>query len=136
MGGMAQRCGPGGAMGGGPPALPQYVAGMSAPQYGMPMCGTPIGLPGPPHVPLGIPAGLRRHSIRNSTPVHMPKPNHAVKVHVRQQPGYSYPKPPSHMSIREQNIHPSLPFMQPFSDMHQRADRQSINCQPTGCPQY
>ena len=38
-----------------------YIAGVTAPQYGMPMCGTPIGLPGPPHVPLGVPAGLQKH---------------------------------------------------------------------------
>ena len=27
--------------------------------YGLPVTGTPIGLPGPPHIPLGAPAGLR-----------------------------------------------------------------------------
>ena len=41
-----------------PPAMPpNYVAG--APQWGMPITGTPIGLPGPPHIPLGVPAGLQ-----------------------------------------------------------------------------
>ena len=39
--------------------VPQnYISGVTGPQYGMPMVGTPIGLPGPPHVPFGIPAGL------------------------------------------------------------------------------
>ena len=52
----------------------RYVAGVTAPQYGMPMCGTPIGLPGPPHVPLGVPAGLQRHEIVNHTCVCLPEP--------------------------------------------------------------
>ena len=52
-----------------------YIAGVTAPQYGMPMCGTPIGLPGPPHVPLGVPAGLQKHTIVNHTRVHMPEPD-------------------------------------------------------------
>ena len=42
-----------------PPAVPpNMIAG--APQWGMPITGTPIGLPGPPHVPLGSPAGLQQ----------------------------------------------------------------------------
>ena len=41
-----------------------YIAGVNGPQYGMPMCGTPIGLPGPPSVPLGVPAGLQKHDDR------------------------------------------------------------------------
>ena len=49
----------------GPYPPPGYVAGVTAPQYGMPMCGTPIGLAGPPHIPLGVPAGLQR--TRSST---------------------------------------------------------------------
>ncbi|MEL7337133.1 MAG: hypothetical protein AAFN70_13125, partial [Planctomycetota bacterium] len=44
-----------------PPSLPGMIAGVTAPQYGMPITGTPIGLPGPPHIPLGAPAGLKKH---------------------------------------------------------------------------
>ena len=153
--GMGQPCGPdGGMMGGAMPGaalaaagmgggpLPQYVAGVSSPMWGMPTCGTPIGLPGPPHIPLGIPAGLQKHKIRNYTPTHLPKPTRAVRVHVRQQPGYSYPRPPSRVFIREQNIHPSSPFKQPFTDKHQRVDTQTApgcqpaSCQTGNCPQY
>ena len=47
--------------------VPNYVAGVTAPQYGMPYVGTPIGLPGPPHIPLGVPAGLQRHVMTNHT---------------------------------------------------------------------
>jgi hypothetical protein len=80
------------------------------------MTGTPIGLPGPPHIPLGAPAGFQRHVINNHTRVHMPGPTEQFKVNIRQRPGYSYPKPPSHMSIREQNIYPSVPFTRPNND--------------------
>jgi len=46
---------------------PAFVAGMTAPSYGMPITGTPIGLPGPAHIPLGGPAGLKKHTITEIT---------------------------------------------------------------------
>jgi hypothetical protein len=105
-------------MAGQPPRLPpNYVAGVTAPLYGMPMSGTPIGLPGPPHIPFGGPAGLQRHVITNHTHQHIPGPTQHMKIHVRQQPGLSYPKPANHIWIREQSLHPSLPFDQPHFDM-------------------
>jgi hypothetical protein len=100
--------------------VPNYVAGITAPQYGMPYVGTPIGLPGPPHIPLGIPAGLQRHSMTNHTHMNIPQPAKHFRVHVRQKPGLSYPKPVTHMYIKENLIHPSLPFEQPHWDMHER----------------
>lgn len=108
-------CGPGGA---GLPAgfPPNYVAGVTAPQYGMPYTGTPIGLVGPPHIPLGAPAGLQKHVMRNHTAMNIPQPTSKFKVHVRQQPGMSYPKPPSRMSIREQTIYPPMRYGQPYYD--------------------
>lgn len=115
---MGVPCGP---YGYGPPSLPpNYVAGVTAPLYGMPMSGTPIGLPGPPHIPLGVPAGLQRHTIKNHTRMHIPEPVEHFGVHVRQRPGLSYPKPVHSVHIREQSIHPSLPFDQPHFNMHQR----------------
>ena len=49
-----------------PQAMPPHlVSGMTTPQWGMPHVGTPIGLPGPPHIPLGHEAGLTRHTMRN-----------------------------------------------------------------------
>jgi thioredoxin len=51
------------------PYPPGFVAGVTSPQYGMPISGTPIGLAGPPHVPLGVPAGLQRDTIVNHTHV-------------------------------------------------------------------
>ena len=99
--------------------VPNYVAGITAPQYGMPYVGTPIGLPGPPHVPFGGPAGLQKHVMKNHTHMSIPGPTQNVKIHVRQQPGQSYPKPANRAWINEQMIHPSLPFEQPHWDMHE-----------------
>lgn len=108
-----------GQMGGSGSAVPPYISGVTVPQYGMTMSGTPIGLPGPPHIPLGAPAGMQRHVMRNRTRMHIPAPPDTVRMRVRQMPGYSYPKPPSHVWIREQSIHPSPPFRQPIRDqMH------------------
>jgi hypothetical protein len=67
-----------------PPAMPpNYVAG--APPWGLPITGTPIGLPGPPHVPLGAPAGLQKHVMKNRTRIHLPPPVAQVKVSVKQR---------------------------------------------------
>ena len=99
--------------------IPPYVSGITTPQYGMVSSGTPIGLPGPPHIPFGGPAGFQKQVIRNKTHMHMPGPVEQFNIRVRETPGYSYPKPPTHMSIREQHIHPSLPYRQPHSDQTQ-----------------
>jgi hypothetical protein len=99
---------------------PNYVAGVTAPQYGMTTSGTPIGLPGPPHIPLGVPAGLQTHSIKNHTQYHMPDPVEHFRVHVKQQPGFSYPKPVNKVHIREQNIHAAPQYGQPHYDKHER----------------
>jgi len=105
---------------------PNYVAGVTAPLYGMPMSGTPIGLPGPPHIPLGGPAGLRQHTMVNRTHMHIPKPVSNFKIKVRQQPGFSYPKPVNRVHIREQSIHPSMMFGQPHYDHHERIGTPNV----------
>jgi hypothetical protein len=105
---------------------PNYVAGVTAPLYGMPMSGTPIGLPGPPHIPLGGPAGLKHHTMVNRTHMHIPQPVSNFKIKVRQQPGYSYPKPVNRVHIREQSIHPSIPFGQPHYDRHERIGTPNV----------
>jgi hypothetical protein len=119
---------PGGTCSPVPPQLPGMIAGVNAPQYGMPMSGTPIGLPGPPHIPLGTPAGLKKHVMRNRTPMHIPQPVDKVKMTVRHQPGYSYPNPVSRVRITEQNIHPGVPAGRGLYQHHS----QSVdpNCQP------
>lgn len=111
---MTEGCGGSGNGGNGsclpgPPSLPGMVAGYNAPQYGMPITGTPIGLPGPPHIPLGHPAGLKKHVIKNHTPMHIPRPVDKVKINVRQTPGQSYPNPVSRINITEQNLNPGVP---------------------------
>ena len=93
---------PGGPMGmQGPYPPPGYVAGVTAPQYGMPISGTPIGLAGPPHVPLGVPAGLQQHTIVNHTRVSLPQPVTHERIDVQQEPGISYPEPVNHVRIVE-----------------------------------
>ena len=103
--------GPGGL----PPMMPGMVAGVTGPESGMTYTGTPIGLPGPPHIPLGSPAGLKKHTIRNHTQMNIPDPVEHMKVHVRSVPGQSYPQPASRVRIREQNIHPGFPSGTPAS---------------------
>lgn len=117
MGGMP--CGPGGAGGGAITLPPNYVAGVTAPAYGMPMSGTPIGLPGPPHIPLGGPAGLQKHVMKNHTHIDMPNPTRKMRIDVKQQPGMSYPKPANHVYIKEQSIHATPLFHQPGGVKHQ-----------------
>jgi hypothetical protein len=83
-----------------PPAVPpNMVAG--APQWGMPMTGTPIGLPGPPHVPLGVPAGLQQHTMKNRTRVMLPPPVARLHLSVKQRPGLNYPRPVNHVHVDE-----------------------------------
>jgi hypothetical protein len=115
-GGLGAACGPDGAFGGG--GVNNYVAGMTVPQYGMPYVGTPIGLPGPPHIPLGVPAGLQKHVVKNHTHYHIPGPVEKVKIDVKQTPGLSYPKPVDHVHIHERSYVPPIVFHQPFADHH------------------
>jgi hypothetical protein len=109
------------------------VAGVTAPQYGMPYCGTPIGLPGPPHVPLGVPAGLQSHVIANHTCVDLPDPVKHMRVDVKQCPGISYPKPVNQVCIKEETTMGLGVFRQPCADKHQ-VIRPGAACQGGVCP--
>jgi hypothetical protein len=95
-----------------------HVSGITTQNYGMPITGTPIGLAGPPHVPLGIPAGLRKHVIKNHTRVRLPKPTRKMTINVKQSPGISYPKPVSRVNIHEQSYKPWNLFRNPFAGKH------------------
>lgn len=118
---------------GSPTTVPSnFISGVNAPQYGMPMCGTPIGLPGPPHVPLGIPAGLQKHTIKNHTAVHMPGPTKKMKVDVRQVPGFSYPKPANNVRIVERTFKGIGRSIQPLGNRHETI---KPDC-GAGCPMY
>jgi hypothetical protein len=141
MGGGGGPCGPGGACGaggagsalglpaGGDPSQlpPAFLAGVTAPQYGMPHVGTPIGLPGPAHVPLGIPAGLQRHSITNHTKMHIPPPSRSVGLHVQQYPGLSYPKPARHAYVAERHDVPHIKLRQPPEDRTRFVDNGGMD---------
>jgi hypothetical protein len=85
----------------GPCPPPGYLSGVTAPQYGMPISGTPIGLAGPPHIPLGVPAGLQRQTIVNHTHVSIPQPVTHERIDVKQEPGIRYPEPVNHVRIVE-----------------------------------
>jgi hypothetical protein len=106
---------------GSPTTMPysNYISGVTMPQYGMPTCGTPIGLPGPPHVPLGVPAGLQKHVIVNHTRVNLPEPTEKFRIDVKQQPGYGYPKPVDHVRIVERPESPLGIFRQPEGNRHE-----------------
>jgi hypothetical protein len=88
----------------------------------MPITGTPIGLPGPAHIPLGVPAGLRRHTITNHTKTHIPPPSPSVGLHVQQAPGLSYPKPARHAYISERSDVPHIHLKQPPEDRKRWVD--------------
>jgi hypothetical protein len=105
-----------------------YISGVSGPQYGMPMCGTPIGLPGPPHVPFGAPAGLRKHVMKNHTLMYMPEPTRRVNIDVRQDPGFSYPKPPNHAWIVEQTS-PGMGAFLPAGQRHETITPGDADCE-------
>ncbi len=109
--------------GGDPGQLPPaFVAGMTAPSYGMPITGTPIGLPGPAHVPLGIPAGLQKHTITNHTRTSLPGPTRQLKLHVQQAPGISYPKPATRAYVSERSDIPKIHLKQPRQDRNRWVD--------------
>jgi hypothetical protein len=82
------------------------IAGMGGmPKWGMPMTATPIGLPGPAHLPLGGPASLRSHTIVNNTKVDIGKPVKRMLIEVDHSPGYRMPKPVNY--IRYSEKHPT-----------------------------
>jgi hypothetical protein len=88
-----------------PPSVPpNMIAG--GPQWGMPITGTPIGLPGPPHVPLGVPAGLQQHVMKNKTRVLLPPPVAKMHMTVKQRPGLNYPRPVNHVHVNETQREP------------------------------
>jgi len=112
-----------------------YICGINAPQYGMPMSGTPIGLPGPPHVPLGIPAGLEKHVMVNHTRQQLPQPTHHVRIDVRQTPGFSYPKPTNHARVVERAPLGLGKLLQPFGNRREVIRQGACQCEgPCQCP--
>jgi hypothetical protein len=84
-----------------PVAMPPHMLPSYGPQYGMPISGTPIGLPGPPHIPLGHPAGLQQHTMKNRTRMALPEPVSHFNISVKQRPGMNYPRPVQNVTVDE-----------------------------------
>jgi hypothetical protein len=145
MGGCGPGCGGGGQMplgmptaGFAPAAMPpNMIAG--GPTWGMPITGTPIGLPGPPHIPLGGPAGLQRHVMKNRTRIHMPPPVEQMTMSVKQRPGMNYPRPVNHVSVDEVHRQPGglFPGIAALFNKHAGAGEGGgppCNYDPNYCP--
>lgn len=79
----------------GAPGMPAVnpVLGGPAPSWGMTSTGTPIGLPGPPHLPFGGKAGLKSHAVRNRSKNHIPEPVDHFQIDVKQTPPVRLPDP-------------------------------------------
>ncbi|RMG35372.1 MAG: hypothetical protein D6725_12695 [Planctomycetota bacterium] len=90
----------------GGPGLPAYnpISGVpGGPMWGIPVTSTPIGLPGPPHLPLGTPAGLRSHTVRNLSKNRLPAPVDHMLIDVKHEPGLRMPKPVKHVQYTEKH---------------------------------
>jgi len=103
---------------------PNYVSGLSTPPWGTPMTATNVGVPGPPHLPFGGPAGMQSYTMHNHTKVSMPEPVQHFNVHMRQTPGYSYPQPVDTVRIREHNYAPAAINRQPLRVRNQVVPQQ------------
>ena len=101
----------------GGPDTSNYISGVTGPHYGLPYTGTSIGIPGPAHIPLGAPAGLRGQHIHNHTAHQIPGPTPKVNIHVKQTPGLSYPRPADKVFINEHHIRPRHVNQQPPADL-------------------
>ena len=97
---MGQPAGPG------QPGMNPIAGVGGTPQWGMPWSPTPIGLPGPAHLPLGGPAGLRSYTVKNNTPVERHDPVRDFRVVVKHNPGIRMPKPVSEVRYTEK--HPTF----------------------------
>lgn len=74
--------------------------------WGMPMTSTPIGLPGPPHLPYGRPASLKSHTVVNDTEMDLGKPVDHFVARVRHNPGLRMPHPVREVQYTEN--HPNF----------------------------
>jgi hypothetical protein len=86
-----------------PASNPYMAGGGQLPTWGSPITATPIGLPGAASLPLGTPASLKSHTMRNLTPMNLPKPVDHFLVDVKHLPGYNMPAPVKHVEITEKH---------------------------------
>lgn len=90
----------------GGPGMPGInpISGVAGtPVWGMPITTTPVGLPGPPHLPYGRPAGLQSHTIRNLSVNEIPKPAQNLLIDVKHDPGIRLPEPVQHIEYTEKH---------------------------------
>lgn len=95
----------GGPAGPGQPPYDPVLGAHTHMMWGQPVTGTPIGLPGPTHLPLGGPAGLQSHTVRNLTDVDVGEPVDHMLIDVKHEPGIRMPHPVKHVQYTE--THPS-----------------------------
>ena len=82
------------------------VAGMGmTPPWGMTSVGTPIGLPGPPHLPLGKPAGLQSVTFRDRSHNQISSPVDDLLIDVKRNPPIKTVDPVRHIQYEE--THPT-----------------------------
>ena len=93
----------GGPAGPGQPPFNPIVGVAGAPMYGYPNTGTPIGLPGPPHIPYGRPAGLKSHTVMNTTDYDIGEPVDHMLINVRHEPGIRMPHPVKYVEYTEKH---------------------------------
>lgn len=79
------------------------ISGVNMPVWGQPATGTPIGLPGPTHLPYGGPASLTNHVVYNRTKQNLPEPVKSMRIDVEHKPGLSIPKPVSYVKYTEKH---------------------------------
>ena len=87
--------------GSGMPGAP--ISGVNMAPYGMPITGTPIGLPGPTHLPYGGPASLQSHTVRNRTPQNLPQGTKDMLIDVSHEPGLSMPPAVNYIQYKEKH---------------------------------
>jgi len=85
----------------GQPAVNPVAGVGGVPPWGSPITGTPIGLPGPPHIPLGGPAGLRSYTVQNNTDYDVGKPVKDFRLQVKHEPGIKLPHPVTDVEYTE-----------------------------------
>ncbi len=81
----------------------QPISGVNMQAWGMPITGTPIGLPGATHLPYGGPAGMRSHTVRNRSRQNLPGPAKDVLIDVDHQPGLSLPPTVNYIKYTEKH---------------------------------
>jgi hypothetical protein len=113
-------------------APPNVMSGVNGPQWGMPITGTPIGLPGPPHIPLGHPAGLVKHEMKNKTRTLLAPPVHKMTIKVKQRPGMDYPRPVNNVNISEVNRAPFKLFGGTVGLFGHKNGAAAEDCPPEG----